>query len=488
MKGASARAAAAALGLVLASSVAAQEAPAPPRPDPGIPAPAREPDLAAEKRERRVRLAALAGADAAVLVLSADDAPGFTGPTQSSDFTYVSPFDARGAAVAAWIELAPGWDATLRTSDALFLRPRNFAMERWTGAVVGPDAAARDAGRFASAAPSERLAADLAPVLRGRKTLYVSPGGPADAERRLAPFVAALRANLPGVWVRLHDLPGAGPEDLAESVRRALSENFPKDRSPAEALAALPVLDLRPARRLLAELRETKSAAEVARIRAATDATVEGMFEAIAQARPGMLEVEVAGIVELACRRGGCVRQAYPSIVGAGPNSCVLHHSAGDRPLAEGDMVVMDIGGEHKGYATDVTRSFPADGKFTDEQARVYDAVLAAQEAGIAAVRPGVTMKAVHAAASAVLKERGLLHHFIHGTSHSVGLDVHDPFRGEAPLRAGSVLTVEPGVYIAASGLGVRIEDTVLVTETGCEVLSAKLPKTRAAIEALMAR
>jgi Xaa-Pro aminopeptidase len=210
------------------------------------------------------------------------------------------------------------------------------------------------------------------------------------------------------------------------------------------------------------------------------------MSDALRAASPGMLEMECAAYVEFRCKAAGCARQAYPSIVGAGPNSCILHYSDNKRRMQDGDLVVMDTGGEFEGYATDVTRTFPVNGRFTDEQARIYDAVLEAQEAGIAAVRPGVTIDQVHAAASAVLKERGLIQYFLHGTSHSVGLDVHDSSRRDAPLRAGYVLTVEPGAYIAAKSLGVRIEDVVLVTETGCEVLSKALPKTRAEIERLM--
>jgi Xaa-Pro aminopeptidase len=250
---------------------------------------------------------------------------------------------------------------------------------------------------------------------------------------------------------------------------------------------SLPVVEVKSASRLTSELRETKSAAEIARIRAACAATVIGMKDALRAARPGMLEMQIAAIVELRCRLSGCARQAYPSIVGAGPDSCVLHYAANTRAIGADDMVVMDIGGEYEGYASDVTRTFPANGRFTDEEARVYDAVLAAQEAGIARVKPGATLREVHAAAAAVLKSRGLVQYFPHGTSHSVGLDVHDPWRADAALRAGAVITVEPGVYIADKGLGVRIEDTVLVTADGCEILSAGVPKTRDAIEKLMA-
>ena len=475
------------LVLLLASVAWAQDATPAGQPAAAKAAPSAESAEREEKHVRRGRLAELAGERAAVLVLAADDSPGFTGATQNCDFTYLSPFDARGAAVLLTLEGKDEAGAAPRLEDRLYLRPRNLAAERWTGAVAGPDAETKQSGLLAGTAPVERLVTDLAAALKNRDTLYVSSGGPADRGRLLAPLVAALRAKMPGKWVRLVDVPGTGPEDVAESIRRALPETLPRDKSPAEVVAALPAVDVRSAGKLIAELREVKSAAEIGRIRAAVDATVPGIADAMRAAKPGLLEMQLAGIVELRCRLGGCMRQAYQSIVGSGPNSCVLHYSDNTRALRDGDLVVMDIGGEYQGYASDITRTFPVNGKFTEEQARVYDAVLAAQEAGIAAVRPGVTMKQVHDAAAAVLKERGLVQYFPHGTSHSVGLDVHDPFRGDAPLRAGSVLTVEPGVYIAEKALGVRIEDTVLVTATGCEVLSAALPKTREAIEKLMA-
>jgi len=454
----------------------------PPWPDRWGTTRADEPVDAAEKRARRERLARLAGPGAAVLVLSASESPGFTGATQNCDFTYVSPFDARGAAMLMTLASDA---ATL--DDRLYLPAKNPANELWTGAVAGPGDATKKAALVAAAPAAAALAADLAELMRTRRTLFVSGGGPADGAKLVAPLIAALRQRLPGKWIRNVDAPGGGTEDSADSIAGALPAGAPQGADPAQSVTTSPAIELRSASRLTSELRETKSEAEIARIRAACAATVIGMKDALRAARPGMLEMQVAAIVELRCRLLGCARQAYPSIVGAGPDSCVLHYAANTRAIGADDIVVMDIGGEYEGYASDVTRTFPARGRFSEEQARVYDAVLAAQEAGIARVKAGATLRQVHAAAAAVLKERGLVQYFPHGTSHSVGLDVHDPWRADAPLRAGAVITVEPGVYIAAKGLGVRIEDTVLVTADGCEVLSAGVPKTRDAIEKLMA-
>jgi Xaa-Pro aminopeptidase len=445
-----------------------------------------EPVDAQEKRARRERLANLAGRDAAVLILSAGESPGFTGATQSGDFAYVSPFEARDAAVL--LLLVPAADAAAPPSldDRLYLQPKNPAGEMWTGAAAGPGDATKTAALVAAAPPAAQLASDLAEAMKTRKTLFVSGGGAGDGDRLLRPLLAALREECPGTWIRSVDAQGRGTDDDA-SARAALAGRPPHEGKPEDSARSLPTVEVKTAGPLVAELRETKSPAEITRIRAACDATVAGFVDALRASKPGKLEMQVAGLVELRCRLGGCGRQAYPSIVGAGPNSCVLHYAANTRVLADGDLVVMDIGGEYEGYACDVTRTFPANGRFTEQQARVYDAVLAAQEAAIARVKPGATLREVHVAAASVLKERELAQHFPHGTSHSVGLEVHDPWRKDAVLRPGAVITVEPGVYIAAKGLGVRIEDTVLVTETGCEVLSKSLPKTREGIERLMA-
>lgn len=210
----------AALLVLVASQAFAQDVPPPPLPEPAASAQAAPAKDAAERRDRRERLARRAGADAAVLVLAADDSPGFTGSTQNRDYTYFSPFDARGAAVLVFTEPgppaaapetaaspAPGTGAPPEAEpvvvDRLYLRTRNPASEKWTGPVAGPDESTRTSGLFDTVRPVDALAADLALVIKDRKSLYVSAGGPADGSKVLAPLVAALRTRLPGVWVRL---------------------------------------------------------------------------------------------------------------------------------------------------------------------------------------------------------------------------------------------------------------------------------------------
>lgn len=442
-----------------------------------------------ERAERRRRVAAAAGADALVVVFAPALGDAAPGSNRNSDFVYLAPVEAREAALVLGLGRAPAGAPAETTSepvDRLYLPVRNPAGERWTGPEPGPGPETAAETGFASAHALDRLADDVAALLRDRRALYVSAGPSVCGGPAFSKWIAQLRERLPGRWVRLVDAPGAGRDDIVESLRRALPARLP-DAPPDESIAKLDALDVRSARTLIGTIREVKSASEIASIRRAVAATVAGHADAIRAVRAGLFEYHVAAIVEMRCREGGCRRQAYPSIAGAGPNSCVLHYDRNRRRLEDGDLVVLDAGGEHDGYACDVTRTFPVSGKFTPEQAAAYDAVLEAQVAAIGAVRPGATLRDVHDVARGVLERHGLAKWFIHGTCHAVGLDVHDPWRRDAPLRPGCVLTVEPGMYDPARNLGIRIEDTVLVTESGCEVLSAALPKGRAEIEALAA-
>jgi Xaa-Pro aminopeptidase len=184
--------------------------------------------------------------------------------------------------------------------------------------------------------------------------------------------------------------------------------------------------------------------------------------------------------------REGADGSAYHAIVGSGKNSCVLHYSANSRVLQKNELVLIDFGPEVDHYTTDITRTWPCDGIFTKEMARLYDAVLEAQKAAIAVVRPGATIALVDAAANEVLEERGFARLVKHGTCHYIGMEVHDAGDSNARFVPGVAFTVEPGVYDEKTGLGVRIEDVVVVTEDGCEVLSSGAPKELAEIEALV--
>ncbi|MDW8019828.1 MAG: aminopeptidase P N-terminal domain-containing protein [Chloroherpetonaceae bacterium] len=254
---------------------------------------------------------------------------------------------------------------------------------------------------------------------------------------------------------------------------------------------------------ILAKMRVTKSPEEIRLIQKATDITVAAHLQAIMSCEPDMYEYELAAVAEYVFKRMGCAYTAYPSIVGSGENSVILHYDAVRKKMRSGELVVMDMAGEYEGYASDVTRTIPVSGKFSPEQRAIYELVLKAQEAAIAECRAGNPfhaphLKAVEVIADGLLKlgiiqdRRDYRRYFMHGSSHHVGLDVHDPSFGT--LGENQVITVEPGIYIAEGSLcdrkwwniGVRIEDVVLITKDGPRVLSAALPKNPDAIETLM--
>ena len=255
-------------------------------------------------------------------------------------------------------------------------------------------------------------------------------------------------------------------------------------------------VDLRQPGEIIHPMRQVKSARELAILQHAIDITCEALRQTMIAARPRLHEYEIRASIENAFLAGGSHHWGFPSIVGTGPNACVLHYQQYDRQSKDGELVLMDVGAEFGFYSADVTRTIPLNGRFSKRQREVYSVVLNAQKKAIAVVKPGATMKQVHAVAlDAVgegLKKLRLIDdvadartYFPHGTSHGLGLNVHDPMPDEE-LTIGMVITVEPGVYIPEEALGIRIEDDVLVTENGCQVLSAAAPKEIEAIEALM--
>jgi Xaa-Pro aminopeptidase len=258
-----------------------------------------------------------------------------------------------------------------------------------------------------------------------------------------------------------------------------------KDEALRSLRAARPDVTFEDLHPTLMLMRATKEPREVDALRRAVAATLEAFHEALADIRPGASEALVDGALLKGIRRRGAL-PAYRFVVASGANSAIPHHFRNDGPLAEGDLLVIDAGGSIDRYAADITRTFPVSGRFLPRQREVYEAVLRAQLAAIRAVKPGVTLQQVDAAARGVLKESGLDGYFIHATCHHVGLDVHDP--GPPLLAPGMTITVEPGVYIATEGFGVRIEDIVVVTDDGAEVLSDAFPKDPDAIERLLAR
>ena len=266
----------------------------------------------------------------------------------------------------------------------------------------------------------------------------------------------------------------------------------------AEIRDAIPHTTLKDIAPALDALRQVKSDGELALMQKAIDVSMDAQFDAMRRMRPGLFEYQVAARMKEIHEMGGCAREAYSPIVGAGFNSTVLHYSALDSEIKDGDLVVMDVGGEYGGYAADITRTVPANGKFTARQREIYDIVLGAQNAAMAAVKPGAVLYGAKGSLQAIVTDYINTHghdkeghtlgrYYPHGVSHHLGLDVHDPGDRNRPLEAGMVVTVEPGIYIPEENLGVRIEDDVLVTKDGYRLLTARLPRTADEIEKIMA-
>lgn len=381
-----------------------------------------------EYRSRRERLAqALDG----VIVLFAAPPSDLVEFQQEDNFYYLTGFDEPEAVL-----VLDGRDDRLK--ETLYIPARDPGEERWTGLKLGPGPEAERQTGIESVSALGQFSADLTAMVDSADTVYT---------------LTSEEANL----LRL------------ESI--------------------LPSADVRDAANEIASLRVVKADTEVALLEHAIDITTEAHRAAAGVIAPGVMEYEVEATIEYTFRRRGAERPAFPSIVGSGPFSTILHYDRNDRRMEAGDLVVVDIGAEYSGYAADVTRTYPVSGRFTDRQREIYQIVLDAQKAALERIRPGARISGpngVHAAASDYIRAQGYGEYFIHGTSHYIGLYVHDVGSTSRPLEPGMVLTVEPGIYIPEENLGVRIEDDVLVTEDGYEMLS-DFPREIAEIEALMA-
>jgi Xaa-Pro aminopeptidase len=324
---------------------------------------------------------------------------------------------------------------------------------------------------------------------QGRVLLYLAaPPKARDAWHAVTVAADTQAARLTGLAMDEIRV-GGGPADGTGPT------SLPVDRfvATSDSLAASLGLSKLPARtisRLIAPLRVIKDDDEIRRLRRASEISAEGHRAAMMNARPGMWEYEIEAIVEYTFRRRGAERVGYPSIVGSGPNTTTLHYDLSRRQSRPGELILIDAAAEFGYYSSDLTRTFPVDGKFTPR----HELVLGAQQAAIDSTRPGTSMVALHGIAARYMKEHsGTLcgaktcdAYFIHFLSHTVGLDVHDVGGGPQLLKPGMTFTIEPGIYLPDENLGVRIEDVVLVTATGAENLTRGAPRTVAEIEALM--
>jgi Xaa-Pro aminopeptidase len=390
---------------------------------------------------------------------------------QDSDFWYLTGFG------------HPHATAVLRTDGGppytLFVEPRDRAAETWTGYRPGVEGAVADYGAD-EAFPSSELLAKLPEIIKKARKLYHAP-------RRDAELDAKLFGTLDEMRLR-------------------------------SRTGVVPASEIADPRQILHEMRLRKTPEEIELMRKAAAISAEAHREAARIARGGTYEYELQAVLDYTFRRRGGSGPAYASIVGGGRNATILHYIANDQPLVDGDLVLVDAGCEYAGYASDVTRTYPVGGRYTGPAAELYEAVLRAQLACLAAAKPGATLPEIHAVALRELV-RGLVDlgllagdvsdlvareayrpWYMHSTSHWLGLDVHDVGAYQTDgqprrLEPGMVFTIEPGLYIAADdasaperlrGLGVRIEDDVLVTETGCDVLTEAIPKAAAEVEAWM--
>lgn len=393
---------------------------------------------------------------------------------QDSDFYYLTGFNEPDAVAV----IAPSREARY----TLFVRPRDREKETWTGRRAGVEGAKERHGAD-EAFPVEEFDAKLMEILDGARTLYYRLGnGNPELDQQVIRQLARMRAL---GWRKARP-----PQTITDPGA------------------------------LIHEMRLFKTDEEIALMQRSADIAAEAHREAMRAARPGAKEYEIEALIEYAFRRAGASGPAYNTIVGGGANATILHYIENSAELRDGDLLLIDAGAEYEGFASDITRTFPVNGRFTRAQRDVYDLVLESQTRCIEMIKPGVTLDDMHTRSVEILTEGmarlGLLKgepsklieegeykkFYMHRLSHYLGLDVHDAGAyhldgGPRPLEPGMVLTVEPGLYVAEDsedipeqyrGIGVRIEDDVLVTADGYRVLTDKAPKDTEEIEALMAR
>ena len=419
----------------------------------------------ADYQSRRQALAGKTNGGAVLLFASMEsegpnDLYGFR---QDDNFFYLTGWSEPGAAllIVPATEAASGSPARPYT-EVLFLPNHNVSQEKWTGPKLGPESpdAARITG-FDHVEILDNLRAELVRLLsQQRATVYTDVPAAGETSNSTAPLSWLSRANA-----------------------------FP---------TYITFLDVRP---LLSSLRTYKDAGEIERIRKATDASIVAHRAALRAIKPGVTEREISALLQYEWGKRGCERPAYAPIVGEGFNTTVLHYSEDSGTAQAGDLLLIDAAGEYSMYASDITRTMPVSGKFTPRQREIYDIVLGAQRAAIAAFKSGQShlgrdaSDSLYRVAYDYINTHGKdLHgaplgkYFFHGLSHFVGLNVHDPGDYDVPVGPGMVFTIEPGIYIPEEKLGVRIEDIFYVDKNGTLVnLTSGLPHTADEIERTMA-
>ena len=382
---------------------------------------------------------------------------------QEENFYYLTGHNEEGAAMVIWpaAKTAAGEanGGAGAGNDALFLPAKDPAKEKWNGVRMSPSDPGIEARTgFPSVKPFGELRATVERLAKTYPHVYT-----------IVPYETELGG-------------------------------YPHEKEVVDWLQlAAPQAKLKDIRQQIYTLRQVKSPGEIAFLKQAIDLSLDAHFEAMKMMRPGLYEYQVAAKMVEVHAMGGSEAEGYAPIVGAGPNSTVLHYDKLSRKMEDGDIVVMDVGAQYSGYSADITRTIPANGKFTPRQREIYEIVLGAQNAAMAALKPGMDLcrrgdNSVYKISYDYINTHGKDRHgkslgqyYIHGLGHDIGLDVHDPGDYCKPLAPGMVVTMEPGIYIPEENLGVRIEDDVLITDTGYKFLSERLPRNPDEIEKIMA-
>ena len=385
--------------------------------------------------------------------------------SQNTNFYYLSGYLEPDAVLVIFKE--PRTFDGVATDELLFVQQRDPKSELWTGKRLGGDGAKKQLG--------------FNVVYNGIEWKEFGINW----------------KTLDEIFVEYPDLPNDtkfGKADLADLVKY-FNESISASEKEINRTGVLS---------MMGKLREKKLPEEIVLLQKAVDITIEGFTEMIKRVYPGMKEYEAQAVIEFHAKKNGAEYMGYPSICGGGENACVLHYTFNRKELQASEMLLVDMGAEYHGYTADITRTIPVDGKFSEEEAAIYNLVLKAQNAGIEACKKSADFRAAHRIAYEIiakgLVELGIISnesdaskYFMHGTSHYLGLDVHDPGTYTS-LQPGVVMTVEPGIYIANGSpcdkkwwdIGIRIEDDILVTDGEPIILSGALPRTIPALESLM--
>ena len=380
---------------------------------------------------------------------------------QEDNFYYLTGHNEEGAGLIVLPALkngaaSDGWDGP---REIFFLPVKNPAREKWNGVRMSPSDPGIEARTgFTTVKPFSEMRANV---------------------EKLAKVYPAIFAILP------YEKENGG---------------YPHEKAVLDWLQlGAPLAKLKDIRAQIGTMRQIKSPGEIAFLKEAIDLSLDAQLEAMKLMRPGLYEYQIAAKMVEIHAWGGSEAEGYAPIVGAGPNSTALHYDKLARKIEDRDIVVLDVGAQYSGYSADITRTLPANGKFTPRQREIYDIVLGAQNAALAALKPGMDMcqkgdKSVYKISYEYINTHGkdlhgksLGQYYIHGLGHNVGLDVHDPGESCKALVPGQVVTMEPGIYIPEENLGVRIEDDVLITESGYKFLSERLPRDPDEIEKIMA-